>query len=369
MVYKFILTFICACCCGTMVYGQQVKTNNPLDIPLGDPYILFDKPSDQYYLYGTGGTENGFVVYSSKDLSSWTKQGVIYSSKQATAWGTKDFWAPEVYAYNGKYYLFYSAHWKDNPTNELENYRIGVAVSDKPTGPFNDMTGNPLFDPGYPIIDANVYFAEDGKRYLYYSRCCYKHPVQSEIAKWAKDKGMYNEIEESWVYGVELAADFSGVIGEPKLLLRPPVKKDDQQAEWESRSVTSGEVNRRWTEGSYLFKHNDLYYMMYSANHFAGENYAVGYATAKDPLGPFTKSAFNPILQKNTDKGGVVSGTGHNSVLITKNGERLCVYHGRTTKTGDQRLVFIDPLTITKDGQLQVKGPTVRSGIGGKSRK
>ncbi|GHE47246.1 glycoside hydrolase family 43 protein [Sphingobacterium griseoflavum] len=342
-----------------IAFGQHLETNNPLDIPLGDPYILYDKVSDAYYLYGTGGTENGFVAYASTDLKTWEKQGVVYSSAQSKNWGTKDFWAPEVYAYNGKYYLFYSAHWKENPNHELENYRIGVAVADKPTGPFEDLTGKPLFDPGYPIIDANVYFAEDGKCYLYYSRCCYKHPVQSEISKWAKDKGLYQEIEESWVYGVELKADFSGVAGQPKLLLRPPVAMNDQQAEWESRSVTSGEVNRRWTEGSYLFKHDGRYYMMYSANHFAGENYAVGYATGKHPLGPFVKSSFNPILEKNTNKGGVVSGTGHNSILLTKDGKRLCVYHGRTTETGDQRLVFIDPLEINKDGRLQVKGPTV----------
>ncbi len=359
MKYNLILTWFVAVLQTMIACGQTTKTDNPLDIPLGDPYILYDKTSDQYYLYGTGGTENGFVVYSSPDLNHWEKQGVVYSSQQAKGWGTKDFWAPEVYAHQGKYYLFYSAHWKDNPQNELENYRIGVAVADKPTGPFEDMTGKPLFDPGYPIIDANVYFAEDGTCYLYYSRCCYKHPVQSEIATWAKDKGLYNEVEESWVYGVALKSDFSGVIRQPKLLLRPPVAMDDQQAEWESRSVTSGEVNRRWTEGSYLFKHKGLYYMMYSANHFAGENYAVGYATATQPLGPFEKSAFNPVLQKNTDKGGVVSGTGHNSILITKDGRRLCVYHGRTTETGDQRLVFIDPLEITEDGRLQVKGPTV----------
>lgn len=105
--------------------------------------------------------------------------------------------------------MFYSAHWKENPNDELENYRIGIATSTHPTGPFIDLTGRPLFDPGYPIIDGNVYFAEDGRLYLYYSRCCYKNPVQSEIAAWAKQQGMFDEIEESWIYGVELASDFS----------------------------------------------------------------------------------------------------------------------------------------------------------------
>jgi GH43 family beta-xylosidase len=183
--------------------------------------------------------------------------------------------------------------------------------------------------------------------------------VESEIAQWARDRGWFKEIEESWVYGVELKPDLSGVIGEPVLLLRPPLTMDDRQAEWESRSVTSREVNRRWTEGSFTFRHGDTYYMMYSANHFAGENYAVGYATAKAPLGTYTKAANNPVLEKNTGKGGDVTGTGHNSIAYSPDGKQMyCVYHGRTAKTGDQRVVFIDRMEILPDGRLLVHGPT-----------
>lgn len=345
---------------GSLLHAQSVHIANPIDIKFGDPYIIYDNDTDRYYIYGTGGVEKGFMAYSSKDLKDWKNEGQVYSAKQEKSWGTKDFWAPEVYKIKDKFYMFYSAHWKDNPNDELENYKIGVAVSDKPTGPFIDMTGAPLFDPGYPIIDANVYFSEDGKMYLYYSRCCYKHPVETEISKWARANNLFDEIEESWVYGIELASDFSGVVGEPVLLLRPPLKVNDRQSEWESRSVTSNEVNRRWTEGSYLFKHGDLYYMMYSANHFAGENYAVGYATSTNPLGPFEKSTNNPILEKNTEKGGEVTGTGHNSVLFTKDGKMYCVYHGRTTRTGGDRVVFIDEMIIDEHGDLKILGPTTK---------
>lgn len=345
---------------GSLLYAQSPHISNPLDIKFGDPYIIYDDDTDRYYMYGTGGVERGFEAYSSKDLKTWESEGQVYTADQQRGWGTKDFWAPEVYKIDGKFYIFYSAHWKENPNDELENYKIGVAVSDSPVGPFMDMTGKPLFDPGYPIIDANVYFADNGKMYLYYSRCCYKHPVESEISDWARTNKMFDEIEESWVYGVELSPDFSGVIGEPVLLLRPPLKMSDKQAEWESRSVTSKEINRRWTEGSYLFKHGERYYMMYSANHFAGENYAVGYATSADPLGPFVKSMSNPILEKNTGEGGNVTGTGHNSVLIGKDGEMYCVYHGRTTKTGNDRVVFIDKMEIDAQGNLKILGPTTR---------
>ena len=119
-----------------------------------------------------------------------------------------------------------------------------------------------MFDPGYPVIDGNLVVDEKGRMFLYYSRCCYKHPVESEIAAQAKKEGKFDAIEESWIYGIEVKPDLTGVIGEPVLLLRPPVKLNDKQSEWESRSVTSGEVNRRWTEGPFTFRKGATYNMM-----------------------------------------------------------------------------------------------------------
>lgn len=352
--------FIIFCLFFNEIFAQHsIAYSNPLKVQFGDPYIL--RASDgKYYIYGTGaGAGNGFVTYSSSDLINWKREGQVYFDNNKNGWGEHSYWAPEVYERNGKYYMFYSAQWKVNPSNELENFKIGVAVADEPTGPFIDMHNRPVFDPGYPIIDANVFFAENGKVYLYYSRCCYKHPVDSEVARWVRKKGWFNEIEESWVYGVEMKPDFSGVIGDPILLLRPPLMMNDPQAKWESLSVTTKEVNRRWTEGSCIFKLGDIYYIMYSANYFGGKNYAVGYATSKSPLGPFIKAGNNPVLHKNTAAGGIVTGTGHNSVVYAPDGKTmLCVYHGRTSKTGDERVVFIDKMQITKNGRLIVGGPT-----------
>jgi len=329
---------------------------NPLPVALGDPFIL--RAADgKFYLYGTSDGLNGFKTYSSSDLLHWQDEGQVYEGATPDSWTVDCFWAPEVYERNGKYYLWYSANWKENPGNELENFRIGVAVADNPTGPFRELFNRPVFDPGYPIIDANVLFDDEtGKVYLYYSRCCYKHSVPSEIADWAKAQGWFDEIEESWVYGVELKPDFSGIIGEPQLLLSPPATKDDPQSEWESRSVTSHEVNRRWTEGSFILKNGDTYYMLYSANFFGGKNYAVGYATAKNPLGPFEKTKNNPILQKNSELGGTVTGTGH-CMVLNINEKRYCIYHGRTKETGEKRVVFIDLVEILPDGRLVVHGP------------
>ncbi len=335
--------------CNPKPKTTSLDFNNPLSVEFGDPYIL--KASNGiYYMIGTGGVKDGFKMYSSKDLKEWNDEGRIYQGNTESSWNIANFWAPELYEIDGKFHLLFSADWRENPNNELENFRIGVAVSDSPTGPYKDLFDRPIFDPGYPVIDGNLLF-ENGKAYLYYSRCCYKNPVESEVADWAREKGMFDEIEESWVYGVEMKSDFSGIVGEPELLLRPPVSMDDKQTEWESRS--------RWTEGSYIFKNNDLYYMMYSANYFGGKNYAVGYATSKSPLGSFAKADNNPVLQKNVEQGGIVTGTGHNSMTISPDGKKmLCVYHGRTSETGDKRVVFIDEMEVTDDGKLIVHGPT-----------
>lgn len=339
---------------------RKITYQNPLPVAFGDPFVL--RASDgNFYMYGTGGVEDGFRACVSSDPVHWKELGRVYQGNIRDSWCTGNFWAPEVYEIDGKYYMLFSADWRENPTGEEENFRIGVAVADSPAGPFKDLMNRSVFDPGYPIIDANLWF-EDGHVYLYYSRCCYKNPVQSEVAAWAKAQGWYGEIEESWVYGVEIKSDFSGIIGEPQLLLRPPVGMNDRQAGWESRSVTLHEVNRRWTEGSFIFKENGTYYMMYSANYFGGKNYAVGYATSKNPLGPFEKADNNPVLQKNTEEGGFVTGTGH-CMVFTTNGKKYCVYHGRTEKTGDERVVFIDPVEILPDGKLVVHGPTTDSQV------
>jgi len=335
----------------------QSTITNPIPLKFGDPYLLHASDG-RYYMYGTS-LADGFEAFVSDDLTNWESCGKIYQGGDTSQWCVDCFWAPEVYERDGKYYLFFSANYRVNPTNEGENFKIGVAVSDSPSGPFKDLMNRPIFNPEYPIIDANVYFDDEaGRCYLYFSRCCYKHSVESEIADSLRLAGSYPEIEESWVYGIELKPDFSGVIGEPKLLLAPPTRLDDVQAEWESRSATQGEANRRWTEGSFLIKEKDTYYIMYSANCYQGKNYAVGYATAKDPLGPFQKASGNPVLQENVSRGGTVMGTGHNMVITMPDGQRYCVYHGRMSDNPDERVVLMDPMEISEEGILSVCGPS-----------
>ena len=110
--------------------------------------------------------------------------------------------------------MFFRANWRNNLTDEAENFKIIVTVSERPDGPFMALMTRHIFSPDYPISDANVLFDDaHGRCYLYFSRCCYKHPVESEVADSLKREGVYDQIEESWVYGVELKSDFTGVIG------------------------------------------------------------------------------------------------------------------------------------------------------------
>ena len=293
-----------------------------LPFTAADPFILHASDG-RYYLYCTSEDGSGFPVRSSEDLIHWTEHGPALRAKDSR-WANDTFWAPECYELGGKYVLLYSANWKDNPTQALENYRIGAAVADTPVGPFTEVSDRPVFDPGYPIIDANLY-RENGRYYLYYSRCCYEHSVDG--------------LEESWIYGVELKPDFSGIIGEPVLLLRP-------EQPWEGRSAAA--TGRRWNEGSFLMKAGDRYLMTYSGNYFGGPDYAVGYAVGQSPLGPFVKAAENPILERYGD----VTGTGHSCMLHSPEGELLICYHGRTEKTGQDRVGFISPAEVTPEGRM-----------------
>ena len=110
------------------VYAQDAGTySNPLNVQFVDPFIL-RTAGGRYYMYGTGaGAENGFVAYSSADLKNWRREGQVYYGNNKNGWGENSYWAPEVYERNGKYYLFYSAQWKENPGRELENFKIGLA--------------------------------------------------------------------------------------------------------------------------------------------------------------------------------------------------------------------------------------------------
>jgi GH43 family beta-xylosidase len=299
---------------------------NPLPIKnIGDPFVL-RAPDGRYHCYATS-VSDGFKAWSSDNLVEWREEGYVYIRRE-DSWGVADFWAPEVVLYNGKYYMHYSARWGAN-----QSLRIGVAVSDLPAGPFVDLFNQPMFDFGYAVIDGHILIDDDGRIYLYYARDCSENIIDGR--------------HESHLYVVELSDDLVTLKGEALFLTKP-------QQEWELRSGPEW----FWNEGPFVLKHNHQYYLMYSANFYAGRDYSVGYAVANHPSGPFIKASQNPILYSTIPE---ISGPGHNSVTTSPNGKELfIVYHTHTDaqKPSGDRQVCIDRMGFQDDGSMYVNGPS-----------
>jgi GH43 family beta-xylosidase len=296
---------------------------------IGDPYIL-KSLNGYYYCYPTSRTD-GFKVWKSKDLCEWEDAGLAYDGKQRGCWANGKFWAPEVVFHNNKYYMYYTGRWAGK-----ESLRIGLAISDTPEGPFIEALGRPLFDFDYAAIDAHVFIDNDGQKYLYYSRDCSENIV--------------NGIHESHIYGVKLADTMRELAGEPVLLTKP-------EQEWEKRSGSE----YRWNEGPFMVRHKGICYLMFSANHFAGKFYALGYGISKSPLGPFEKYKDNPILEA-PEEWRHVSGPGHHSLTFSPDGkEFFAVYHTHVDaqQGGGNRQMAIDRAGFRDDGSMYINGPSL----------
>ncbi len=305
--------------------GNDFITNPASGITsIGDPFILAD--GGKYYMYATS-AGIGFKCWVSDHLTSWTYSGLAYE-KTSNTFGVKNYWAPEVYKYNGTYYMVFSA------IDENKVYHIGIASASSPTGPFKDcLGGRPLYSTGYSILDASLFFADDGRNYMYYSRDCSENVI--------------NGYHVSQSYGIEVAPDLMSVIGEPVLLTTPDVA-------WE---LQTGRYI--WNEGPCVLKHNGTYYLMYSANGYATNSYSVGYATSTSPLGTYTKSPTNPIIKGDGVKS---SGTGHNNYFYSPDGTEIyTVYHTHTDpkNPSGNRTPCVDKLIFGDDGELYCFGPNI----------
>lgn len=308
--------------------GKKVTINS-----MADPYVLKDTDGT-YYMYVTG---RGYPCFSSKDLVNWKYETKVFNANEAK-WATKSFWAPEVIKIKDKYYLHYTAAREDDIK------RIGIAVSDKPSGPFVDVSDNPFIDHGEKgTIDSHVFVDDDGRTYLYYSNAMSTNPIPELGGK---------KRSEIWV--IEVTPDLTEKISEPKMLIWPTQS-------WEFNSNS----NQYWNEGAVVVKNNGIYYLIYSANCYCNPNYSVGYATSSSPTGPFTKHPRNPILSNNKVSQ-AVSGPGHNCIIHSPdNNELFFVYHshvnvGNINSTNNGiRQVNIDRMSFLPDGSINVEGPSI----------
>lgn len=272
-------------------------------LPLADPFIL--EHDGIYYAYGTR-YRTGVAVYCSSDLVNW--EGPCGRAPHGLAlhrddsWGGKNFWAPEVYSTDSGFVMTYS----------VEEH-TALAYADDPRGPFKQTEPHGVYFPDFTNIDSHIFIDDDGQAYLYW-------------VAWFNDRG--NEIFVS-----KLSPDLTRTIGAPVKCLH------SQPGTWEVKRFPDGSISRV-VEGPYILKRNGLYYLTYSANDYRSPDYAVGYATSDNPMGPWKRFEGNPILRRP----GNLVGTGHHAFFTTSAGDNYIVFHAhQSRKSVGSRRMYIAP--------------------------
>jgi beta-xylosidase len=300
---------------------------NPLpELRMGDPFV--GRFGEQYFLTGTTRAGRGFEAWASQDLVSWTPQAWIYQSP-SDGWADGSFWAPELFRRGDRFFLAYSARRRD--AKERPGFRLALAEADSPTGPFVHRHG-PWCDDGHAAIDAHVFF-DDDVPYLYYARVGQPHPKTGQL--------------RADIRAVRLEDDLSNPASEIVLCVGP------EQA-WETPAAGRSLCN----EGPFVFKEAGRYFMTFSAGHWAEPYYAIGYAVADSPLGPWRKPIDgNPLAT--SDPTLDLSGPGHCSVVRTPDGELWMAYHAHLDPADPPvgRTVNLDRLRVEGD-RLILDGPT-----------
>lgn len=336
-----LLLLSCAQCDTLALLPQEEYADRLYQNPVGpkgmaDPGVLM--AGGDAYVFGTSTTS--YVIKGWKldeKLSSTTKQSFI--AMPTLSWALKGYWAPEAVAWKGRYVMVASVFGLAQ-----QGYRIAITVSDTPNGPYRDLIDGPLFDFGYNVIDADLFF-DGGDAYLYYVR-----DVSNNV--------FADGHKESWIYGVRLTDDLTALDGEPVLLTVP-------DAGWEK--ITN--PMHWWNEGPHMVRHEGKYYLYYSANFWKTQEYALGCAVSDSPLGKFEKYANNPLVTRKNAKDGtiLVGGPGHNCVFTVGN-ETFCGYHTLVTpyapaNSSYNRQFCYDRMGWHADGTPYISAPTLASQV------
>ncbi len=260
-------------------------------------YPTYSAPYDQQVF---------FDAFSSPDLVTWTKHSRILDTN-AVSWARRAMWAPAVVEKDGRFYFFFSA-------NDIQNNQqlggIGVAVADRPAGPFKDYLGRPLiakFVNGAQPIDQFVFKDRDGQYYMIYGgwRHCNVARVRDDFKDFEPFPG--------------------GVL---------------------FKEITP----EGYVEGPCMYLRNGKYYLMWSEGGWTGPNYSVAYAMANSPVGPFQR--IGKILQQAPQ---VATGAGHHSLIKLPDEDTwFIVYHRRPLgdREGNHRVTCIDRLDFDAQGGI-----------------
>lgn len=289
-----------------------------------DPYVI--EANGKFYVYATH--SQGVQLYRSDYIDKgWEYLGLCYKKE-----GEKEYWAPSVLYYNGKYYMYYSS-MKEGET-DVHTQRLQVAVADTPEGEWKYCCE--LLPPF--SIDAHVVNTDSGL-YIFYCNNDWDAPVRA---------GTYILLDKM--------TDPLHVEGKPVSVVRPSL---DEEL-FEKDRFKKGQ---HWytIEGAFYFKDGDWHYLMYSGSCYQKETYFIGYATANGETDDLRKLNFKKYPDENTyaplvRKNEFVEGTGHNSVLY-HDGKYYIFYHGRTIgeekKDVDTRTFRMDEMKV-ENGKLLV---------------
>jgi beta-xylosidase len=248
-----------------------------------------------------------FDAFSSPDLVNWRKHSHILGTN-AVSWARRAMWAPSVVEKGGHYYFFFGAN---DIQNDQQRGGIGVAIADRPEGPYKDYLGKPLIDRfhnGAQPIDQFAFKDADGGYYLIYGgwRHCNIVPLQDDFRS------------------VRAFSD----------------------------GTTFKEITpEKYVEGPFMFIRNSKYYLMWSEGGWTGPDYSVAYAIADSLLGPFKR--VGKILQQDP---AVATGAGHHSVIkLPRKDTYYIVYHRRPLgeSDGNHRVVCIDRMEFDDHGFIK----------------
>jgi beta-xylosidase len=263
-----------------------------------DPHIAVF--GNKFYLYPTtdgydGWASDKFTCWSSDNIVDWKEEGTILDLKKDLTWAHERAWAPAIAAKNGKYYYYFSA-----------DVNIGVAVADKPTGPFTDPLGKALVPKAYKpgqMIDPMVFVDDDGAAYLYWGQ------------------GHCNM-----------------------------VKLNDDMISYDTNAMQAIKP-QGYNEGPFVIKRKGKYYLMWSEYDTRDPRYSVAYAVADKPLGPYVKAVDRPVLKGKA----AVKGAGHHSVVqVPGRDEWYIAYHRFKIPGGNgfNRETCISPMRFDADGNI-----------------
>lgn len=246
-------------------------------------------------------------------------------------WAEKQMWAPDAHEKDGRYYLFFPAKGYDGI------FKIGVAISDTPTGPFIPQ---PEAIKDSFSIDPAVYKDDDGSYYMYFGGIW-----GGQLQRWRT--GSFNATEPESPFAhlpnnnePALCAKVARLTDD-LLEFAEPVK-DVLIVDETGRPLLQGDNERRFFEASWMHKYNGRYYFSYST----GDTHYICYAISDNPYGPFTYAGriLNPV----------VGWTSHHSIIEYK-GNWYLFYHDSSLSKGITHLRSIKVAKIEYDENGYIK--------------